>query len=598
VKYGTFFVITGRPFNQMVFFPFFLICIHHITVDLGSQYIKSAESSVSGRPNIHLDPSNNVFVPSAAALRNEQIVLEYKKGNGFESFSPRFGSQAVAILKRKPHLGVEFLPRTIGRSNSSFDRSKVFSPSELLALYLQDYAKGFGVSPQFTFIVPFYWTRVQKKALSDICSQAGVGIENVIDDLTSMASHYSSTLYSRFVNKSRNVLFVDVGATSVKTYGFVFQNMDDSIVVNETVNGWNELTGGYFFAEAVSKAKGISMKKAYKILSSPGVETYADLLNSSLTTLKNTIREAAQTMESYIENQVAQKNSRVIDEIQIIGGATKYKFVYEAIKEATNCTKIFRDFDPIEGIAIGGVYSSIMIDGMSVVPPCQVHRKPFSSISVTCGQTHKYCQKGAICRELITESGSKGCEYIGITADPRHIPEGVDTMITEYKLLNISKLRNDEDSDYTGYIYMSPPSPIVSYVQWCKNVTCYPIAFQVMEYDLFGERKQKDFIIDYFAELKELKLHRSQYEKTIMIIKSLSDAIQKAEQEHPGSIEKFPEDAKIAFSKYIHEVEEGKLAERSTESLRGVYSHVRELAASMLHKTQPTPAPTPIDTEL
>ena len=554
----------------------FIILIQHIAIDLGSQYIKTAESTFSGIPQIKLDHTNNVFIPSAATLKTEESLT---KGN-YSEFSGRFGQQALSILKRRPYLGIEFLPRTIGRSKTNFHSSRFFSPSELMTLYLNDFVTKFKGSPEFTFIVPFYWVKSQRKALTDICHKASISISNIIDDIVAVAAHYSSILYHRFDKKSRNVLFIDIGSTSIKTYGFTFYTDNGFSFANETSNLWSEKTGGYFFAKEISKIKKISIKKSIKILTNNPSNTFINLLNESLIELKNIIKESKENMETILLNSEILGNSKKIDEVQIIGGASKYKFIYDLIKEILGIEKINRDMNPIEAIAIGGVYSGLMVEGLSIAPPCQINRKPHSSITITCSTTQKYCQKGSICRDVLTESGL-GCEIVSLNADNRHIPEGTDTLLAQYKLNNISNIKIDNDSLYQGYFHMSTPASIIQYVQWCRNSTCLPIIHQPIDYDGYGEKPNDEFINNYLNLIKENRKQKIQFEKVIGLLKSISDAIQNAEKDHPGISDTLPFNERNEFLDYLKLFEEGILDKKNSEELRNIYDDLTRIARDM-----------------
>ena len=112
-------------------FALFSICTAYLGIDLGSQYIKVAESTISGVPRILKDSNNKVSIPSAAALKHPIDLLNVP--SNLSDFYIKFGAAALPVLKKNPELGHEFLPRVIGRNGSSFDTSKYLTATELEA---------------------------------------------------------------------------------------------------------------------------------------------------------------------------------------------------------------------------------------------------------------------------------------------------------------------------------------------------------------------------------------------------------------------------------------------------------------------------------
>jgi molecular chaperone DnaK (HSP70) len=170
----------------------------------------------------------------------------------------------------------------------------------------------------------------------------------------------------------------------------------------------------------------------------------------------------SELLERLITSALVQ--SGPVDEVQVIGGASSYRFVVDTIEQVTNQT-IRRDFNANEAIALGAVAATITDEGVSPYVDCAIDQLAFISMNVTCGsQTKVYCRKGGRCEETIEfENVTDGCDGLQLIADAATIPEGCETVLASYRPTKKCSLTGN----VTVRVFMRTPEQIIDTVQWC-----------------------------------------------------------------------------------------------------------------------------------
>ena len=505
----------------------FLICTDIIGLDFGNQFFKFSETTISGFPKMYRDSNNKIPIPSAAAINKP---IDFDNLTNISEINIKFGYQALRILKKKPELGYEFLPRVLGRKNTSFHTSKYCTQTELLSLYFMDFFNRLQRTPQLAIAVPFYWTTLQRKAITDALDIYHIPLLGIMEDYTALATLYSSLRYNRYLNASRNILFVDIGGTSVKIIGLSFIWRGNYSVINETASEWSEKTGGYYFAKAISKNKSISMNKAYKILINSDSSQYLPLIQNEINIIKTLLIDATSHFLSRVKVfGNLPNNSNEIDEIQLIGGSSTLKFLPEIIKNITNCNKILKDFNPNEAIALGATLAAQFKEGTSIYPPSRVFPIPEQSLSLMCNITHSYCQKGTHCRHRIIEEHTDSCSIVKIIADPTHLPEGTDHILAQYRLLNISNLTITDKTYSKGYFDLFEPYSRLNNLNWCNESLCLPIKFENANQFIYDMPRGVDF-------LKVFSDHENERRFKEKLISQISEIITVFQPNHINSL--------------------------------------------------------------
>lgn len=455
----------------------FLICVGILGIDLGSQYIKMAESTISGDPRVIKDASNSAAIPAAAATK-KPIDLD-NLPEKLDDFPIFFGSKALKVLKRKPENGYEFLPMTIGRANTSFHTSKNISTPEFLSLYFMDHILNHGNTNGLTFALPSFWTPNQRESLLNAMKLYKMPVEAVIDDVEALTAHYAATRYTRYQKKSRNVLFVDMGSTSFKVYGVTFRwnRKGQYSIANETANEWSEKVGGYYCARVVAAKENISIKKASQRIQQDSGRYYY-LFRNQTNIMETLLKRANSKVQHATKFSKFEKNSNVIDEVQLIGAASKMPFVRQLIANVTNCTNILRDFNINEEISVGTVYCVQNHRGLSKTPTVFLGRLTPLSYSIKCDGYRTVCDRGNNCKDTV-RFDNWGCDVLEVVAKESEIPEGASPILASYKLLNMTDMNFTRGEKGVGIVTMQKSGePKIEGVTWCKGTNCYPIPAQ------------------------------------------------------------------------------------------------------------------------
>jgi hypothetical protein len=365
-----------------------------------------------------------------------------------------FGKAALAVLKFKPDYGYAFLPRIFARNESAseFGNPGLVNASAFLSLLLEHVGKQLQAKA-LGIVVPAFWTQRQIRIVTDACDAFDIPVRAVVDERTAIAALFSAERGSRLGRGGVHVLFVDVGATSVKAHSATFEYRDNMIVANNTAYVWSERAGSYYFARAVARAKDIPLRKAMK-----RVARAADLYQAELAEVARVITE------TYRE---ATSNGGAIDEVQVIGGASGLPAVFDVIKRSVNGTTVRREFTAQEALARGGVLATVLKGEIVPFVPTLTHRRAVFSLNFTCNSTQVFCERGKFCPSQLVESAG-GCAKAIITADASELPEGLDNVMATIEV-NLS--------NGTGYFTFDSPDPVVTRVRRCVVGRCSPLKF-------------------------------------------------------------------------------------------------------------------------
>ena len=555
-----------------MFSLFIFLNIQYLGIDLGSEYIKTAESTISGEPKMKFSPSGQNY-RAAAAAKKPQFITGYNSSISPQLAEIRYGQSALSILKKHPENGFEFIPRIIGRSNTSFHTSQLFSSQEIMALYLQDFMKSYTLQPTVLAAVPAFWTHQMKTELSSIFRTAEIELNGVIEDKTAVAFHYGVSHHKKFANQSHNVLFVDVGATSVKVYGYIFNTNGTHTFANETIYEWSENSGTYFFAKRISEDRKISMKKASRFFRERDSSQYIDSIGAPLEEFKSVLSKAVKSFQDVLSYGIIfPGNSKVIDEVQVFGGAAKNDVITKTIKSVVNDTKILYEFNQNEAIVKGILYQQAILDGSLQAEPIIVNNVPTASLVLaTDDKFYYYCRKSIGCNQPLVIENETNTTTLRIIAHYEHRPVGAVAIQEFVDLTNLTSLpipNDNYNNSLTGEIFFRPPLPEIQYVRWCINETCYPIAGERRVIPRAADALNLNYTIDSLELNKNKRTKMSLYKHVESMILSTKEEIDQKLEAKGLVYEDIPGDFLITFNKYLKKLEDGSLIELSAESLR------------------------------
>ena len=545
----------------------FLVSVKFVGVDLGSQFYKWAESFNNGEVRIHRDEvSNSVAHPSAAAVRLNVPHEPPFSPRDLEDIDIRFGRRAVAALKGNSSLGFEFLPRAVSRERGEFYTGTVTNASELFILMLQDAFMKVVPFEALSIAVPSYYTRDQMAEITEACRIFQLPLIAVVDDVSAVTTLYATQRTGRFIKADKHVLFVDVGATATKVYSAVFKysksEMGQLALVNMTSNQWSEKTGGYFFAQAIAKAKGVSWRKGQKMLIRNNGEGFDELLGSQLDDFE-ALLEAAVKSATQI---------RPIDEVQLIGGASALTFVVDTVRRVTNHT-IRRDFNANEAIAMGAVVRAMLNEDESPYIQTLVMKSPPISMRVKFGNESKeYCTKSDSCASTIEfEDIDELPSLVEVVREEDSLVEGGKVVDCAYSFVNATNITAGEKM--TVKFFMAHPSPIVDSAEICQGEKCQHVQVQNQNQPPPGYFESVDFIKGYLGSRKNTETREA--------IRSLLDRLlnikQKCEKSNVEAPYEFTEDMKTVLTELSEQNDSHRFENFNSEELKEVMQKLEKI---------------------
>jgi molecular chaperone DnaK (HSP70) len=519
-----------------------------IAVDLGTEYLKMAELSLSGEPLIVKNKeSGQIGTPSALAFKKNGPFKRTICANDLVRIEVKTGAQAVNLVRRNSSLGYAFLPRTVGRAaRSEFHTSVLANATECFAAMLKEYV-GKATSLGTTFVIPQFWTNEQRSVIADICRHADIQLLTIVDDFTALSLNYART--HRIAAKGRYVLFVDVGATSVKAYAGIFTARRDDTDVKETAMSWSEASGGHYFTKAIAQSSNVSYRKAERILFAESSSiNFSGLLTNELEIVRKTIAEAF---------DVAQK-VRPVDEVQVVGGASRFSFVKEVVTASVRGTPVLREFNAQESIALGGVIGALQLtdtENEAERAYTAVDRLPFANMTLQCGSEVPYCIRNRNCQPVLVDN-STGCEIAYIVGPREHIPDGTPAVLGEYELTNLSQVHMGERA--YGRIEMLNPDAVIGNIKWCVDGECHVIANNVHHAQQYHEQMNASATwIGKYLEKMRLEVQKAKdIAKIADILKRLKHLLLK---EFARTVIPIPEEALDRFKHHFDDYSFGKM---------------------------------------
>jgi hypothetical protein len=507
-----------------------------------------AELSLSGDPLIVKNKqSGQIGTPSALAFKKTNPFKRPICADHLSRIEVKTGAQAVNLVRRNSSLGYAFLPRTVGRAaGSEFHTSSLANATECFGAMLKEYV-GSATSLGATFVIPQFWTNEQRSVIADVCRHADIQLLTIVDDFTALSLNYART--HRITAKGRHVLFIDVGATSVKAYAGTFTARRERTDARQTALSWSEASGGYYFTKAIARGSNVSYRKAERILFAESSSVnFRKLLASELEIVRKTIEKGF---------AVAQK-VKPIDEVQVIGGASRFAFVKEVIAASVNGTPVLREFNAQEPIALGGVIGAMHMSDPENEPQgvyTAVERIPFANMTLQCGSEVPYCVRNRKCASVLVDS-SAGCQIAYIVGPRKHVPDGTPVVLGEYELTNLSQVQMGEGA--YGRIEMRDPDAVVGSITWCVRGKCHVIANRVHHAQQYEEEMNASaaWIAKYLEKMRLEVQKTKEIAKIGDILKRLKHLLLK---EFARTVIPIPEEALDRFKRHFDDYTFGRM---------------------------------------
>lgn len=370
-----------------------------VAIDMGSYHVKSVIVPRNGQPEIGLNYQSKRATPGFIGFRakakfNATMNKPIDEDDvGF--LTPDFGEKALTYMDVRPYMGSGYFTALAGlEKQAAIDKAKSLfvsttaarvSYNDLVPLFLKSYidcvAKGHEVE-HLTLVFPSYFTAYQRQTFEQAADVCGFKNYSEMDDVDAVAMNYEIEKVAKFAKSKRRVLFVDVGATSIKGYVIEFEVVDNVPVARRLSYVVDTKSGGaYLTADLVEL-----LKEKIQVTHTTDAEnrrlfTAAEKIKVELTLLKestalvdeiNGIDRSITVTRSELEDKfvmkglakavidVAKKASDGIqfDDLEIIGGSSRIPFLQDAIKQTFRIDNIGHSLNADEAIVFGAAYQT------------------------------------------------------------------------------------------------------------------------------------------------------------------------------------------------------------------------------------------------
>ncbi|OHT17031.1 hypothetical protein TRFO_12730 [Tritrichomonas foetus] len=540
----------------------------YLGIDLGSQYFKMAESTLTGDARI-VKSGSKVTTPAAVAIRSSRPLNYPLKPADFSDIQLRFGDAALNILKNNATLGYSYLPRVIGRyeNETQFGNPKLNISSAMFSLALNQYIHHFNEVDGVTLVAPSYWTRMQMRQAITACELFQIPFISMVDDISAMAMLYGATRSKRCEN-NHHVLFVDVGFSGVRAYSATFSKISSSsYFANETSYFWSEKTGGYFFTKAVADEKKIPFNKAQKLLIRSS-QNFNNLFSRELDEIKKVVSQAAEQ---------ARERSGEIDELQLIGGASVFPFVVEAIKSASNISQIHRDFNANEALALAAAYTSMAAKGVAARPVTTLLKRPNYNLTLKFNKAQKYCTRGGKCEATIKDS-AVNLTKLTIVAPIEELPEGSREVMMKYRIRNETFSKEKANYQFNFQV----PYPTIDRAYRCVGNDCEVVVWDgYLPNDHFLFEENDHFLRNYLVVLEEREKAEALIPTVDELLIKLAKYFDKSNEVVVEAKTEITEEMKEAYQKHLDTFESGAIRQMNEAQILKIVIELRNILKSL-----------------
>ena len=142
-----------------------------------------------------------------------------------------------------------------------------------------------------------------------------------------------------------------------------------------------------------------------------------------------------------------------LHEIQVIGGASSYPFVMDAIRSASKNTSavVRKEFSATHAISNGAIYFGLQLIDSLIYPPMRFTKMYLYDLNISIAEEHKLSERNSLILFEIREF-SKGARTISIKGDYRYIPRGKSNFIEKVLLTNLTNMKFDDSDKSFGIV--------------------------------------------------------------------------------------------------------------------------------------------------
>ena len=367
---------------------------------------------------------------------------------------------------------------TVGVEVKYLGQTQKFSATQLVGAYLgklRDITANelkVGVT-DVVLAVPVWYTDIQRRAIIDAASIAGLNIIRLINDTTATALGYGITKSDLpEVDNPKHIIFIDVGHSSLSAAVVAFSK--GQLIVKSTASDTN--VGGRYIDRALVNHFAEQFKTKYKIdvLSNPkatfrltaGCDKVKKILSAnteaplSVESIMNDIdassrltREEYETLIAGVLDRIPAPISQVlqdagltleqIDGIELVGGCTRIPAVRAKIQSVFPGKTLSTTLNQDEAIARGATFASAMLSPVFRVRDFNIHDIQAYPIKVEWEKAPEDPDEdtelvvfpkgnGIPSTKVLTFYRNKPFEIQASYAEPSSLPGGINPWIAQF----------------------------------------------------------------------------------------------------------------------------------------------------------------------
>lgn len=492
-------------------------------IDFGSNFVKSSFTKSNEVPTVILNSQSKRSTPAFVAfhakssfdLSNPSPLTEDET----ELLDPEIGEKAQSLIKFKSRIGSGFFTSFAGLDDHELDELSHLlfvnsnparlSINDLLPLFFKKYlAMISSKSPmnRLTLAFPATYSMSQRSLFEESLNICGFNASKLnitfVDDVDAIIHIYAIEKSFKFQKKERNVLFLDIGAASIKGYVVNFQNK----IINQTKYPFatrlsyiiDHKNGGAFVTGSIVQniKERLNIKKTTdaedRRLFEAAEKIKIDLSksNSSIVIIQDIngrdfditftreeleLQVMASTIAQAVIDVAKQATNNIdFDDIELIGGSSRIPIIERALtKVFKNVQKIGHALNPDEAIAIGSNYYTQQIFNISKFKKVTIidNATIYSIDMLTNDETISICKKNVGCIDTINISGSVDTINIVYSQDDE-LQEGLSSNSQSYDLETIK-------NGTLSFKFSHHPTKIKSLIR-CKVKSCWPATYTLL----------------------------------------------------------------------------------------------------------------------
>jgi hypothetical protein len=424
-----------------IYFPITLVLLFALSrsltlsIDIGSAFYKSAFTNGTSLPQVSTNSQSKRISPAFVAFRarpgfnasSSRPITE----DDCEFLTSEFGDKALGISHIRPRMFGGYFSALVGLTNSALKSKSaelLVSPDPArvqlndaaaisLSLYIDSVRHGQTVD-HAAIIFPAYYTLTERLVWRQAVEQSGISNFSECTDVDAIVINYMIE-NPKTVQK---VLFVDVGATSVKAYAVSF-----SANATQLSYAIDRRSGGAYLTKALSglvrertgvtKTTDAEDRRLFSAAEKIKLDLSESPIDSSsaiveLGGIDHTVTITRAEFDGYLDSlvdalvKVAAKASDGIDvkAIELFGGSSRFPACEAALRKFG---VVSRSMDPDAAVALGGAYATQFALNRSQLPVPHLETPP-SLHNITFSQpidNWTLCVEGEKCATSINQFG-------------------------------------------------------------------------------------------------------------------------------------------------------------------------------------------------